>query len=115
MNHDISIVRGTSNVFGLVITVPNGDPLVLEEGQTVVFAVKKKPKDDERVLVKKVTHSVADGTFYLELFPADTAELDPGKYFYDVGLQHGDSVFYNVIEASVFEIKPNISELGDGA
>ena len=112
--NDISIVRGTSNVFGLAITNTDGSPFTLEGGQVLVFAVKKKPKDIERVLVKKVVHSIDEGTFYLELYPSDTADLEAGKYFYDVGLQQGASVFYNVIEASVFEIKPNISQLGDG-
>ena len=113
--HDLAIVRGTSNVFGLAITNADGTPFVIEDNQTLVFAVKKKPKDYSRVLVKKVSHSVDEGTYYLELFPSDTADIEPGRYFYDVGLQQGGSVFFNVIEASVFEIKPNISQLGDGA
>jgi len=115
MKQDLSIVRGTSNVFGLVVTDADGDPFIIESGQVLVFGVKKRPKDEDRVLIKTITHSVDDGTYYLELTPADTADLEPGKYFYDVGLQHGANVFFNVIEASVFEIKPNITELGDGA
>lgn len=113
--HDLSIVRGTSNVFGLAITNADGTPFVLEDNQTLVFAVKRKLKDEDRVLIKKVTHSVEEGTFYLELFPSDTMDLDIGKYYYDVGLQYGGSVFFNVIEASVFEIKANVSQLGDGS
>ena len=113
--HDLSIVRGTSNVFGLAITNADGSPFVLEDNQTLVFAVKRKLKDEDRILIKKITNIVEVGTYYLELFTTDTAELDPGKYYYDVGLQYGGSVFFNVIEASIFEIKPNISQLGDGA
>lgn len=114
MAHDISIVRGTSNVFGIEIVNANGEPFVLETGQVLVFAIKKRPKDADRVLVKTITHSVNTGTFYLELFPSDTEDLEPGRYVYDVGLQHGESVFFNVIEASTFEIKPNVSKCGDG-
>ena len=113
--HDLSIVRGTSNVFGLAITNADGTPFFLEDGQALVFAVKKRPKDEERVLVKKVTNSIEEGTFYLELFPSDTEDIEAGRYYYDVGLQYGNSVFFNVIEASVFDIKPNISKLGDGS
>lgn len=113
--HDLSIVRGTSNVFGLAITNADGTPFVLEDNQTLVFAVKKNPKKYDRVLVKKVSHSVEEGIYYLELFPSDTTDIEPGRYYYDVGLQYGESVFFNVIEASVFEIKPNISQLGDGS
>lgn len=114
MKHDLSIVRGTSNSFGITVTDAEGDVFTLETGQVLVFALKKRPKDEERVLVKPITHAV-NGEYYLELTPADTADLEPGKYFYDVGMQQGVNVFYNIIEASVFEIKPNISELGDGS
>lgn len=114
MKHDLSIVRGTSNSFGITVTDAEGNVFTLETGQVLVFAIKKRPKDEERVLVKPITHTV-NGEYYLELSPADTADLAPGKYFYDVGMQHGESIFYNIIEASVFEIKPNISELGDGS
>lgn len=112
---DISIVRGTSNVFGLSITNADGSPFVIEDTQTLVFAVKRRLRDEERVLIKTITNSVDAGVYYLELFPEDTADLDPGKYYYDVGLQYGGSVFFNVIEASIFEIKANVSQLGDGS
>lgn len=114
MKQDISIVRGTTAAFGIVINDAAGNPFVLEPGQVLVFGLKKRPKDDERVLIKKFTNRVED-QYYLELSAADTADLEPGKYFYDVGLQHGNNVFYNIIEASAFDIKPNITELGDGA
>lgn len=114
MAQDLAIVRGTSNVFGIEVTNINGEPFVLEEGQVLVFAIKKRPKDEDRILVKTITHSIDTGTFYLELFPSDTEDVEPGKYVYDVGLQHGNSVFFNVIEASTFEIKPNVTKCGDG-
>lgn len=114
MSQKLSIVRGTNSVFGIVITNADGSPFSLPQGQTLVFAVKKRPKDEERMIVKKITNSVELGTYYLELFPNDTAELEPGRYFYDVGLQQSSSVFFNVIEATEFDIKPSISELGDG-
>lgn len=114
MKHDLSIVRGTSNSFGITVTDAEGDVFTLETGQVLVFALKKRPTDEERVLVKKITNTV-NGEYYLELSPSDTADLTPGKYFYDVGMQHGASNFYPIIKASVFEIEPNISKLGDGA
>ena len=115
MKHqDIEIVRGTTNTFGITLTDAEGKFFTLESGQVLVFALKKRPKDVERVLVKKVTNRV-EGVYYLEITPEDTADLETGKYFYDVGMQQGSDVFYNIIESSVFDIKPNISELGDGS
>lgn len=111
----MGIVRGTTNAFALTITNKDtGAPYTLETGQVLVFGLKLGKTDEARVLVKKITHTV-NGEYYLELEPADTAKLEPGRYYYDIGLQHGDYVFYNVIEASPFVIKPNITKLGDGA
>lgn len=115
MSQKIEMVRGTNGVFGIMVTNADGTPFTIAEGQTLVFAVKKRPKDEERLIVKKITNSIEAGTFYLELFPNETADLEPGKYYFDVGLQQGSSIFFNVIEASEFNLKPNISELGDGA
>lgn len=114
MSQNISVVRGTSNSFGIAITDSEGRPYTLETGQVLVFALKRKPKDEERIMVKQITVTV-NGEYYLELTPADTMDLECGKYYYDIGMQHGAYIFYNVIEASVFVIKPNITELGDGS
>lgn len=111
----MEIVRGTTNSFALAVTdKATGNPYTLETGQVLVFGLKLGKTDEERMLVKKITHTV-NGEYYLELAAADTADLEPGLYYYDIGMQHGDSVFYNVIEASPFVIKPNITKLGDGA
>lgn len=111
---DISIIRGTSNVFTLSVANADGSPFILEEGQSLIFAVKKRLMTDNRVLIKKIKHRVDEGTYYLELMPEDTKDLELGKYYYDVGLQYGEKIFFNIIEASIFEIRPNISQLGDG-
>lgn len=112
MTLDLEIVRGTTNSFGIDLKDADGNDYALEAGQALAFALKKRPKDEDRVLVKKITN-VVDGMYYLELEPADTHDLAPGRYYYDIGLQQGETTFYNVIEASMFTIKPNISKLGD--
>ena len=111
---NLEIVRGTTNAFGLAIAYQTGDEFVLADGQVLVFGLKANKMDEERLLLKKITRAVA-GEYYLELTPEDTADLEPGQYYYDIGLQQGDNVFYNVIEPSVFTILPNITQLGDGA
>lgn len=112
MRQDIEIVRGTSNMFGISVTDKDGIPVSLEEGQAFVFGLKRGRLDSERVLIKEIKHAV-DGMYYLELSPDDTCDLECGKYFYDVGMQQGRSVFYNVIELSEFLIKPNATKCGD--
>ncbi len=112
--NDIEIVRGTTNSFKLTLTDAQGNPYTLETGQVLVFGIKERKTDEERLLVKKL-HSTATGEYYLELEAADTADIPPGRKFYDIGLQHGDFVFYNVIRTSVFNLLPNVTQLGDGA
>ncbi len=114
MKQRLEIVRGTTNVFGIDVRDEEDRPYTLETGQILVFGLKKKLSDAERVLVKQMTHTV-NGEYYLELIPEDTINLDAGLYYYDVGMQHGASIFYNVIEASEFNILQNVTELGDGA
>lgn len=110
----LEIVRGTTNAFGISVKNADGENLVLEPDQSLVFGLKRNEFDQERVLVKKVSGSTESG-YYLELAPEDTAVLQPGQYYYDIGLQQGASVFYNVVELSPFLIKPNATRLGDGA
>ena len=114
MAQPLEIVRGTTNAFSLAVANANGAPYTLEAGQVLVFGLKLGKTDEERVLVKQITHTV-NGEYYLELAAADTVDLESGRYYYDIGLQHGESLFYNVIEASPFTILPNITKLGDGA
>lgn len=111
-NNRIEIVRGTTNAFGISVTDKDGNPFQLEAGQSLVFGLKRRAQGEERVLIKTITNTI-DGEYYLELQPDDTCHLEPGLYFYDVGLQHGKSIFYNVIEQSDFVIKPNVTKCGD--
>lgn len=114
MKQALEIVRGTTNAFSLALTDANGTAYTLETGQVLVFGLKDEKTDEKRVLVKQITRA-ANGEYYLELSAADTADLEPGRYFYDIGLQHGTEIFYNVIKANPFTILPNITRLGDGA
>lgn len=109
----LSIVRGTTNTFGIKLTDENGREHTLETGQVLVFGLKQNELDEERVLIKKITH-VTNGEYYLELSANDTNDLAPGKYYYDLGMQHGSSVFYNIVKSSPFIILPNVTRLGDG-
>lgn len=110
----IEIVRGTSNSFGIELMNGDGNPYTLAEGQSLVFGLKRNERDSETIF-KKIISEYINEAYYLEISPADTMELDVGQYYYDVGLQEGDSDFYNVIECSPFRITPNVTKLGDGA
>lgn len=109
----ISIIRGTTNTFGISLTDEYGSPVLLEEGQEIVFGVKKKVTDVDCLFVKRTT-GLVDDVYCFTIDPSDTIDLDVGKYYYDVGIQHGDSIYYNAIESSTFNLEQNITKLGDG-
>ena len=109
----LEMVRGRTKAWGLQVKDDDGSALVLEEGQQLIFGLKKNENDENCVLTKVITNSI-DGEYYLELQPADTASLAPGRYYYDVSLQQGETVLYTVVEISPFIIKHNVTKLGDG-
>lgn len=109
----IEIVRGTTNTFDIPIKDANGQKYTLAADEKVVFGIKRHLKDAEPVFVKTVTAG-SNGVYPVTIVPSDTEDLDPGRYFYDVGLQSGDD-YFNVIEPSLFIIQSNVTKWGAGA
>ena len=108
MEQPIKIVRGTTKKFN--IQMPNdsdGGAFALLAGEKIVFGVKALT-DDSPLFTAEAT-AETDGSFAVKITPGDTADLEPGRYFYDVGLQSGDD-FYNVIPLSTFDIVPNVTK-----
>lgn len=114
MVDEMCVIRGTTNSFGVTVTDEEGNDYTLEADQVLVFGLKRNKLDDNRVLVKKINRRNS-GEHYLEISPEDTKNLEPGMYYYDIGMQQGQSIFYNIVEASPFVIKPNVTKLGDGS
>lgn len=112
--YELEIVRGTTNTFEIMVKDEStGEPYILKNDQTLVFGLKRKERDEERLLVKKLT--VRDDRYYLELEPSDTIDLPISRCYYDIGLQQGSLDFFNIIKSNPFNILPNITKLGDGA
>lgn len=107
MGNSIQIIRGTTNTFGITITDANGDPYTLQEGEALLFGVKKRAKDEDYTF-KKNAVAGENGAYSVKVEPSDTEGLDFGRYFYDVGLQSGTD-FFNVIPCSPFDICENIT------
>jgi hypothetical protein len=108
----IEVVRGTTNAINIAVKNADGTPYMLETGEVVVFGVKENYEDDE-CLILKTTNSLVNGVAQISIAPDDTAELNVGRYVYDVGLQSGAN-YYSVIKASDFYITANVTKWGDG-
>lgn len=104
----IKIVRGTTNSFSVQIT--DGDqPYQLQSGEIIRFGVKSLPTNTAYIFSKTVTQANEDDEYVFTISPTDTASLDFGSYWYDIGLQSGAD-YFNIIPASPFEVAYNVTK-----
>lgn len=113
MEQAIEIVRGTTNTFHITVTDASGGLYTPKSGDVLVFGIKKDPKKETELLVKKIISIAAAGTYAFTIDHNDTANLPVGQYWYDVGLQSGGR-YLNVIEPSPFFVAANVTKWGDG-
>jgi len=107
MAQKIEIVRGTSNDFIITVFDADGREYILSSDERLVFGIKKKLDDAEAIFTKTAVNR-SDGSYAVSIEPGDTAELEPGRYFYDVGLKSGTD-FFSVIDFTPIIIQPNIT------
>lgn len=107
MQTDIEVVRGTTNTLKITVTDSSGELYNLDANEKMLFGVKKNHTDSTYILIKTI-ETCENGVYTVSLRPEDTELCDCCKYYYDVAIQSGDD-FYNVIEASVFHVKKNIT------
>lgn len=109
---DVEIVRGTTNTFEITVTNAFGELYELGTNEKLLFGVKRNHDDTEYIFVKTVKIG-NNGVYTVVVHPEDTEKCDCCKYFFDVSIQSGNN-FYNIIEASSFHIKKNITKWGCG-
>lgn len=77
-------------------------PYVFQDGDTGLFTVKKRVGDDEIILQKEMS----DGAFIL--LPADTKDLTPGSYRYDMQVTLSSGEVYTVAMGK-YKLLPDIT------
>lgn len=102
----IKIDRGTSYAIGVVYTV-NGVPTDIT-GSTVRFTMKDAEydtdSDDSDATLKYDITNHSDpiaGESQIEFAPADTAELTPGTYYYDVKIELASGIIRKISEGKI--------------
>lgn len=110
MANKVEIVRGTTNIFNITVNDAAGRLYSLAAGEKVIFGIKQREGDTDLIFAKVAVPGSA-GAYSVTINPADTADLDCGRYYYDVALQSGNA-FYNIIESNPFIILPNITSWG---
>jgi hypothetical protein len=100
----LNINRGTTYVRSGTYSV-DGE-LTSLVGATIRFTVKTTEystdaTDTDAVISKDVTSGTAEGAYEIELEPADTATLTPGKYYYDTKVENADGTIYKLDEGQI--------------
>lgn len=97
----LKVNRGTTYSIGINYK-KNGVPATLV-GATVRFTVKDVEYDSnwtdtDALISKNVTTGNAAGEATITIDPADTAELAPDKYYYDIKVQEAGGNIYKIDE-----------------
>lgn len=79
---DFSIMRGDSCYISVIKLDENGCKINFEEGEVVIFSVKKNLKQENYDIQSSSTNLV-DGEIIIKLTPEDT-NIALGDYFYDI-------------------------------
>ena len=109
MKQPLAIIRGTTKTMTVSVTDEGGTVYELDEGEVLRFGVKKHPGDQAYLFSKEMSYdSLNNGVYSFMIEPSDTESLEFGCYFYDIGLQSGNS-YFNVVECSEFRVCYNIT------
>ena len=110
---DFEIIQGDDSA--IQVTFKDEDGVAINiTGYTVYFTVKKKPdadEDDSTAVLKKEVTSHTDptnGITNIEIAKADTEDVEPRRYFYDLQLKDGSGKISSS-KYGVLEIIPDIT------
>lgn len=100
------IVRGDSADFDVYLPIKDEegqiiDEYILQEGDVLLFTVKKNTKTEDIIFQKSGQH--------IEIFPEDTESLSYGKYVYDVELTYASGFRDTVIRPTEFKITDEVT------
>lgn len=98
IQNNLYLTRGDTAVFPLKVTYMDDTEYTFEEGDKVLFTVKKKTTDGETLFQKEITNG---GLF---LMPEDTKDLPYGRYCYDVQLTKQCGTVRTIIPPHILKI-----------
>ena len=110
---EIALVRGdTLKLILTDIRLSDGTEYVLSDTDIVYLDVKKYAADDTAIIRKlAVKTDYVNGGLPFVFYPADTADLPIGEYWFDVRLFVDDDNIYTIIPMSKFRIVQNITDI----
>ena len=100
---DISLTRGDTAKFDLTITNFDGQVYERQQGDRLVFTIKKSYNSEYEYIQKEI-----DGLSFV-MSSKDTQEMDYGNYWYDVQLETVDKGVYTVLGPARFIVRKEVS------
>lgn len=95
-NNKISMTRGDTLKCKINVTGPDGQEYIPEEGDKILFAVKKASTDKECLFTVDVPYD----TCLLHIKPEDTKDLEFGTYKYDMSITLSNGDVHTFIEVT---------------
>lgn len=95
-NNKISMTRGDTLKCKIVVTGPDGQEYIPQEGDKILFAVKKTSSDKECLFTVDVPYD----TCLLHIKPEDTKDLEFGTYKYDMSITLSNGDVHTFIEVT---------------
>ena len=99
----ISLTRGDS-FFCTLTLKKNGQTYTPAQGDVIRFAMKKN-YNSPTVLIEK---TIPNDTLLLHLLPADTKQLQTGRYVYDIELTDDSGEVDTFIAEGLLELTPEV-------
>ena len=100
---DIQLTRGDSAFFELSITLEDGTTYTREDGDKLIFTVKKSYNSEYEYIQKEI-----DGLDFA-ISASETSELDYGNYWYDIELTTWDGGVYTVVGPARLIIREEVT------
>lgn len=101
--NEIKLTRGDTESFSLSITDANGLEYEMQEGDKLVFTVKKSVYEEKPIIQK----DVVDKTFTIE--HEDTKNLAYGTYCYDIQLTFANGSVSTIIKPTKFIVDEEVN------
>lgn len=100
---DLSMIRGDTESITVELQDKDGNPMPLEDGDTIYFTVKTSVNNEEKILQKVITE-FTNGKAPIVIEPEDTKSLDFVRYVYDIQLTRANGEVRTLVGPSTFAI-----------
>lgn len=106
----ITIRKGETFISFWEIEDINNQKYILEEGDSVIFGVKRNVESTDYLIKKIYTRqNIIDQGIYINLTSEETQNLTPSVYQYDIGIKLNDSTFFHLTAVSPFIVMSSIT------